>query len=679
MPEDSKNRELARQAYASGNVAEAVRRQQVWIDATADAPRRQEHLLRILYLSTQGDYRAVVEAARQSLVVWPGDAQFEESLGAALIHCGHNAEAVAVLESLSKRHDDRANIHDGLAHAYGELGEYEQARAHGERALTLKDAACRTPAGVDLLERPIPAYDASAPERNVIAFSLWGGNFRYLDTAVRNAEVARTLYPGWRCRFYCDASVPDFIRGQLLAAGADVVLMPAQGRLFEGLFWRFLPASETGIDRFLVRDADSLISLREREAVMEWLDSGKAFHVMRDDFAHTDPILAGMWGGVAGILPPLEPLWQPWLDSERQGPNCDQRFLREVVWPLIRTNVLIHDRRYRVFGARPFPAHAPDTDGHVGENHVLRREPSFGHLSGGDVRQRRRYVFTITTGRSGTACLARLLDQNLSHAEVHHERGENFHSHGWHTPDASHFMRFNSIGNLPDVREFWRRKFGAILYGQADTYCEVSHFLAKGGLIENLDLLGGDAEIHIIHLTRDLFETAWSLANRFDFYNLGFTWLFYLDPRYPRNLVPAEAFGRHGMLGYALWYVHEIRARAAYYQRRLEGLERLHFHRIDLAELKTGEGPRRLLQALEPGFSELEIQIPDQTNATTQWHLGDREQQILQGLVTGARVDYASIVTAAVRERRLGEIPLVDRRAGLVEGDDAGVAMDLVG
>ncbi len=673
MLDDDKNRLLARQAYATGNIAEAARRQQTLIEATADSPRRQDHLLRVLYLSTLGDYPAVIRAAREDLELWPGDAQFRESLGAALIHCGHHAEAVEVLEDLCQGHADRANIHDGLAHAYGELGAAGKALEHGERALTLKDGACHAPEGLVLRERPIPPFEATAPGRNIIAFSLWGGNFRYLDTAVRNAGLAQSLYPGWRCRFYVDASVPDFIRGQLLAAGADVLLMPAQGRLFEGLFWRFQPASEAGIDRFLVRDADSLISLRECAAVMDWLDSDKAFHVLRDDFAHTDPILAGMWGGVAGILPPLQDLWQPYLDTDRQGPNCDQRFLREVVWPLIRADVLIHDRHYRVFGARPFPAHAPLIAGmHVGENHVRRREPGFGVLRAEGSQRRRRYVFTITTGRSGTAYLARLLKLNLPHAEVHHERGENFHSHGWHTPDASHFMRFNSIGNLPDVREFWRRKFGTILYGEAETYCEVSHFLAKGGLIENLDLLGEEAELHIVHLTRDLFDTAWSLANRFDFYNLGFTWLFYLDPRYPKNLVPSAEFGRHGMLGYALWYVHEMRARAAYYQRRTETLERLHFHQIDLAELQTEAGLRGLLQALEPGISTAQLQRPGKTNASGQWHLGDRERQRLHELVAGARVDYANIVEAALRTRQLGEIPAVDRPPWAVAGDTTG-------
>jgi hypothetical protein len=53
-----------------------------------------------------------------------------------------------------------------------------------------------------------------------------------------------------------------------------------------------------------VRDADSVLNLRERLAVDDWLASGRWFHIMRDWWSHTDLVLAGMWGGVAGVLPP---------------------------------------------------------------------------------------------------------------------------------------------------------------------------------------------------------------------------------------------------------------------------------------------------------------------------------------------------------------------------------------
>ena len=44
------------------------------------------------------------------------------------------------------------------------------------------------------------------------------------------------------------------------------------------------------------RDADSRLSLREKEAVEKWINSDKDFHIMRDHPHHYYPILGGTWG-----------------------------------------------------------------------------------------------------------------------------------------------------------------------------------------------------------------------------------------------------------------------------------------------------------------------------------------------------------------------------------------------
>ena len=56
-------------------------------------------------------------------------------------------------------------------------------------------------------------------------------------------------------------------------------------------------------------------------------------------------------------------------------------------------------------------------------------------------------------------------------------------------------------------------------------HAEISHFLCKAGLIENLPLVGGKAKVELIALKREPFKIAWSFANRFNFLNYGFTWL----------------------------------------------------------------------------------------------------------------------------------------------------------
>ena len=49
----------------------------------------------------------------------------------------------------------------------------------------------------------------------IISFSLWGRDPKYTVGAIKNAELAKEIYPGWICRFYCANDVPNPIIFQL--------------------------------------------------------------------------------------------------------------------------------------------------------------------------------------------------------------------------------------------------------------------------------------------------------------------------------------------------------------------------------------------------------------------------------------------------------------------------------
>lgn len=84
--------------------------------------------------------------------------------------------------------------------------------------------------------------------------------------------------PYWasQVRVYLDGSVPAPIISQLEYFGAQIVKMGDRGLAggIGGMFWRFLVASDPGVDRFIVRDSDSRLNPRERLAVEEWILSG---------------------------------------------------------------------------------------------------------------------------------------------------------------------------------------------------------------------------------------------------------------------------------------------------------------------------------------------------------------------------------------------------------------------
>src|SRR5271155_1811699 len=141
----------------------------------------------------------------------------------------------------------------------------------------------------------------------------------------------------------------------------------------------------------------------------------------------------------------------------------------------------------------------------------------------------REFVFTMSTGRSGTQYLAELLRCNLADAECHHEI-LGWDRFGVDTPDLSHMTLFNSQGNIEKIREFWRQKLFRIAGGSAPFYVESSPLLMKAGLIENLKPLTEAGRAHLIALERNAADTIVSFRNRFDFYSKSTWWLWYLDP-----------------------------------------------------------------------------------------------------------------------------------------------------
>ena len=239
---------------------------------------------------------------------------------------------------------DPITFNDVLAMVYCQLRDFESAARHGTESLRLKDAAVEPAPEIDPVTQ---AFDPEKPERNIIAFSLWGKDPRYLSGAQHNAIVARYLYPGWTARFYVDDSVPDGVIKALIAQRAEVLRAPKQWPAGEyGLFWRFLVEDDPNVSIYLIRDADSVMNIKERAAVEDWLASGKAFHVMRDWPAHSELILAGMWGAHRGNLSQMGKRVNDHIRTAKKRLNnrtTDQMFLREKIWPIVRQDVCMHD------------------------------------------------------------------------------------------------------------------------------------------------------------------------------------------------------------------------------------------------------------------------------------------------------------------------------------------------
>ena len=136
----------------------------------------------------------------------------------------------------------------------------------------------------------------------------------------------------------------------------------------------------------------------------------------------------------------------------------------------------------------------------------------------------------------------------------------------------------------------------------------------KAGLIENLAPLTATGTVHLIALERDPYDTIVSFRNRYDFIDPANRWLWYLDPDYPRNLVPSHEFASYGLNGVRMWYILEMRARAARYESLLSGQRGIMFHHFGLEELSGADGVLRLMHALGVPVARANARIPPPEN-----------------------------------------------------------------
>lgn len=369
-----------------------------------------QELARIDAATLGEEPQAGVELARAALEKWPDNLKLLRRLGVALEAAGRRDEAIAVLVEANKaavpgtadiqavaelkfylaiclqptgayrRVAELAEEVIGLGvrgasifalagTARHRLGQKDLAVKWGAQALEMRDEAARTNAQAGQLpsrERKRP-FDPSRPERNVIAYSLFGRDDYYFDCALANARIAMASFPDFRPRYYCSHEVPGSVLDELRELGSEVQLVEQGSSRWEGLFWRFWAFDDPEADVVLVRDVDSPLTARERVAVEDWLyNSDAPFHVLRDLPTHTNPIMAGLWGGFTGLLPPLAPLSKSFLEG-RSYRYADQSFLNQHVWPLIREACLAHDSNYELLETRAFPPWGRVTGGvHVG-------------------------------------------------------------------------------------------------------------------------------------------------------------------------------------------------------------------------------------------------------------------------------------------------------------------------
>lgn len=207
-----------------------------------------------------------------------------------------------------------------------------------------------------------------------ISYSLWGSNEVYTYGMIENVLLAKELYKGWTVRVHYNDTVPQKVIDWLKAQeNVEMIHHEGNDALASNMFWRFydlfLPNTVV-----IIRDADSRLSVHEKEMVDEWLNSSKDFHVIRGHPHHKVPILGGTCGCRNNLLEYIHvpngtrnvnsspisfmeaKVFLNWyinrLSRENDTYNTDQIFLYQYIYPIVANSLFVHsvkDNAYEPF------------------------------------------------------------------------------------------------------------------------------------------------------------------------------------------------------------------------------------------------------------------------------------------------------------------------------------------
>lgn len=201
----------------------------------------------------------------------------------------------------------------------------------------------------------------------------------------------------------------------------------------------------------------------------------------------------------------------------------------------------------------------------------------------------KRLILTVTTGRSGTEYLARVLG---AFRDVHAE----------HEPKPTFGSAWRTVMQAPPTaREFWlAHKLPRVARTRAPLYAETSHLVCKGFLESAIDLGLRMTWLHLRRPAREVAVSLWRLGTIPGRSYAGVK--YYLSPWDPRVRRPLIGARPEQLDDYQLcyWYCLEIAARAEEYA-RLAPQSGVRFVAIDLASLLTTEGVERLGELAELG------------------------------------------------------------------------------
>lgn len=301
--------------------------------------------------SSQGKFSEMLLYSEELFRRYPQNSSYLDSCIYSAVMSENWGKAIFYATQGISREENKLNSLNALSHSFYGMRNIEKCCLYGTAALQYEHNQTITNTNIPVL----PLADSRSGKK-LISFSLFGKGTKYLETAILNAELAARIYPDWICRFYIDDNIPHNVIRRLIEYRAEIFKCDSELQKMPKTMWRFLPLDDPTVSCVIFRDADSVISPREASAVKEWLESGKSFHILRDNGSHTALILAGLWGARCGALPKILPLMWDFVHSGNLDNRfADQDFLRIYLWKYIIQSLYTTDSVFSFRDSHPFP------------------------------------------------------------------------------------------------------------------------------------------------------------------------------------------------------------------------------------------------------------------------------------------------------------------------------------
>lgn len=188
-------------------------------------------------------------------------------------------------------------------------------------------------------------HDASGyeSERAGTSQGIFFSNF--IPTVIR---ACRVVFRDWEIRIHHDERVKETASWPLIerCAKAGMLRLVAMGEaktLCGSMLWRLTPLGDPDVEWVACRDIDSLPMHRDRLMIEQAMVAGAGVHAILDSESHSGPLMGGMIAVRAKCSEVFKSTPQQGFDLTHHG--SDQRWLNALVWPKVKAQTVIHQRR----------------------------------------------------------------------------------------------------------------------------------------------------------------------------------------------------------------------------------------------------------------------------------------------------------------------------------------------